>query len=134
MARRNTSFAASLCRRRCKPKSREGNSWPTRISSGRLCWGCGCDRPHHPPATNCQWLVQTDLATGLTRRREKHGFPTSLLAAELVRLKVAVIVTSGGALTRRAKEATSTIPIVMTNDPDPVGDGFVASLAHPGGN
>jgi len=56
------------------------------------------------------------------------------LAAELVRLKVAVIVTSGGALTRRAKEATSTVPIVMTNDPDPVGDGFVASLARPGGN
>ena len=61
-----------------------------------------------------------------------EGLPT--LAAELVRLKVAVIVTSGGALTRRAKEATSTIPIVMTNDPDPVGDGFVASLARPGGN
>ena len=57
-----------------------------------------------------------------------------VLAAELVHLKVAVIVTSGGALTRRAKEATSTIPIVMTNDPDPVGDGFVASLARPGGN
>src|SRR5262245_6723018 len=56
------------------------------------------------------------------------------LAAELVRLKVAVIVTSGGAPTRRAKAATSTIPIVMTNDPDPVGDGFVASLARPGGN
>ena len=56
------------------------------------------------------------------------------LAAELVRLKVAVIVTGGGALTRRAKEATSTIPIVMTNDPDPVGDGFVANLARPGGN
>src|SRR5499427_3141975 len=56
------------------------------------------------------------------------------LAAELVRLKVAVIVTSGGAPTRRAKEATSTIPIVMTNDPDPVGDGFVASLVRPGGN
>jgi putative tryptophan/tyrosine transport system substrate-binding protein len=56
------------------------------------------------------------------------------LAAELVHLKVAVIVTSGGALTRRAKDATSTIPIVMTNDPDPVGDGFVASLARPGGN
>jgi len=56
------------------------------------------------------------------------------LAAELVGLKVAVIVTGGGAPTRRAKEATSTIPIVMTNDPDPVGDGFVASLARPGGN
>src|SRR4030095_10561678 len=56
------------------------------------------------------------------------------LAAELVRLKVAVIVPRGGGQTRRAKEATSTIPIVMTNDPDPVGDGFVASLARPGGN
>src|SRR5215472_8035925 len=56
------------------------------------------------------------------------------LAAELVRLKVDVIVTGGSASTRPANEATSTIPIVMTNDPDPVGDGFVASLAHPGGN
>jgi putative ABC transport system substrate-binding protein len=68
--------------------------------------------------------------------RSADGKPDRLpaLAAELVRLKVAVIVTSGGAPTRRAKEATSTIPIVMTNDPDPVGDGFVASLARPGGN
>ena len=56
------------------------------------------------------------------------------LAAELVRLKVEVIVTGGPASTRPAKEATSTIPIVMTQDPDPVGDGFVASLARPGGN
>src|SRR5262249_40976331 len=54
--------------------------------------------------------------------------------AELVRLKVAVIVTSGSPATRAAKEATSTIPIVMANDPDPVGNGFVASLARPGGN
>jgi putative ABC transport system substrate-binding protein len=68
--------------------------------------------------------------------RSADGKPDRLpaLAAELVRLKVAVIVTSGGAPTRRAKEATSTTPIVMTNDPDPVGDGFVASLARPGGN
>src|SRR5262245_38956294 len=68
--------------------------------------------------------------------RSADGKPERLpaLAAELVRLKVVVIVTSGGAPTRRAKEATSTIPIVMTNDPDPVGDGFVASLARPGGN
>src|SRR5262245_29315353 len=56
------------------------------------------------------------------------------LVAALVRLKVAVIVTSGGATTRAAKGATSTIPIVMTNDNDPVGDGVVASLARPGGN
>ena len=56
------------------------------------------------------------------------------LAAELVRLRVDVIVTRGPAPTRAAKAATSTIPIVMTQDPDPVGNGFVASLAKPGGN
>ena len=56
------------------------------------------------------------------------------LAAELVRLKVNIIVTAGGQATRAAKEATSTIPIIMTNDADPVGSGFVASLSRPGGN
>jgi len=56
------------------------------------------------------------------------------VAAELVRLKVDAIVSSGPAPTRAAKAATATIPIVMTQDPDPVGNGFVASLAHPGGN
>src|SRR5262249_14285513 len=56
------------------------------------------------------------------------------LAAELVRLKVDVIVTAGPTQTHAAKAATSTIPIVMTNDGNPVGDGFVASLARPGGN
>jgi len=56
------------------------------------------------------------------------------LAAELVRLKVNIIVTAGGQATRATKEATSTIPIIMTNDADPVGSGFVASLSRPGGN
>jgi putative ABC transport system substrate-binding protein len=56
------------------------------------------------------------------------------LAAELVRLKVDIIVTAGPQATRPAKQATSTIPIVMAQDPDPVGNGFVASLARPGGN
>jgi putative ABC transport system substrate-binding protein len=56
------------------------------------------------------------------------------LAAELVRLRVDVIVTGGSGPTRSAKEATVTIPIVMAQDPDPVGNGFVASLARPGGN
>jgi putative ABC transport system substrate-binding protein len=56
------------------------------------------------------------------------------LAAELVRLKVEVIVTAGGTSTRAAKGATATIPIVMVQDNDPVGNGFVASLARPGGN
>ena len=56
------------------------------------------------------------------------------LAADLVRLKVDIIVTGGPQATRPAKEATSTIPIVMGFDQDPVGSGFVASLARPGGN
>jgi Nicotinate phosphoribosyltransferase (NAPRTase) N-terminal domain/ABC transporter substrate binding protein len=56
------------------------------------------------------------------------------LAAELVRLKVDLIVTSGAPVTRSTKEATSTIPIVMAQDNDPVGNGFVTSLARPGGN
>jgi putative ABC transport system substrate-binding protein len=56
------------------------------------------------------------------------------LATELVRLKVDIIVTAGPIPTRFAKEATATIPIVMAQDTDPVGNGFVASLARPGGN
>jgi putative ABC transport system substrate-binding protein len=68
--------------------------------------------------------------------RFAEGNPERLraLADELVRLKVDVIVTEGTTSTRFAKEATSTIPIVMAQDPDPVGTGFVASLARPGGN
>ena len=56
------------------------------------------------------------------------------LAAELVRLKVDVMVLAGPAAIRPAKEATNTIPIVMANDADPVGSGVIASLARPGGN
>jgi putative ABC transport system substrate-binding protein len=55
-------------------------------------------------------------------------------AADLVRSNVDVIVTGGSADTLAAKESTKTIPIVMSQDSDPVGSGFIASLAHPGGN
>jgi putative ABC transport system substrate-binding protein len=67
------------------------------------------------------------------RSEEKTDrFPS--LAAELVRLKVDVIVTSGTPQTRAAKKATTTIPIVMAAVGNPVGSGLVASLARPGGN
>ena len=56
------------------------------------------------------------------------------LAAELVSLKVELIVTAGPLDTDVAKKVTNMIPIVMAQDPDPVGTGFVASLARPGGN
>jgi putative ABC transport system substrate-binding protein len=56
------------------------------------------------------------------------------LAAELVRLKVDIILSAGPTTTRLFKEATVTIPIVMAQDTDPVANGFIASLARPGGN
>jgi len=58
----------------------------------------------------------------------------SELAAELVHLKLDVIVSAAPRPTRAAKEATVTIPVVMAFDNDPVGNGFVDSLARPGGN
>jgi putative ABC transport system substrate-binding protein len=56
------------------------------------------------------------------------------MAAYLVRLKVDVIVVYGVAGARAAQQATRTIPIAMTGIIDPVAQGFVASMAHPGGN
>jgi putative ABC transport system substrate-binding protein len=71
-------------------------------------------------------VIEWRSAEGKLDRRRK-------LAAELVRLKVDVIVTGGSTATRAVKEASSAIPIVMAQDTDPVGNGFVASLARPGG-
>jgi putative ABC transport system substrate-binding protein len=56
------------------------------------------------------------------------------LAVDLVKRNVDVIVAGGTRSIRAAKQATSTIPIVMSNSSDPVGAGFVESLARPGGN
>ena len=72
-------------------------------------------------------MIEWRSAEGKIERRSE-------IAAELARLKVDVIVSAGPTVTRAVKEATSTIPIVMAQDPDPVGNGFVASLARPGGN
>ena len=56
------------------------------------------------------------------------------LAADLVRLKVDLIVVTGTAATLAAKNSTTSIPIVMTSPADPVGQGLIVSLARPGGN
>jgi putative ABC transport system substrate-binding protein len=68
----------------------------------------------------------------LIEYRYGEGLPA--LASELVSLKVDVIVAVGTAAIRAAKEATGMIPIVMAISADPVGSGFVVSLARPGGN
>src|SRR5262245_31877264 len=72
-------------------------------------------------------VIEHRYAEGVADR-----FPN--LVAELVQLKVDVIVVGGTPATQAAKNATKTIPIVMTSVADPVGTGLIASLAHPGGN
>jgi putative ABC transport system substrate-binding protein len=68
--------------------------------------------------------------------RYAEGAPNGLpeIASELVRLKVDVIVARGALAIQAARDATRTIPIVMSTAGDPVREGFVASLARPGGN
>jgi len=77
-----------------------------------------------------------DKKTILIEQRSANGRLEKLpeLAADLVRLKVDVIVTQGTPAALAAKKATSAIPIVMATSGDAVGAGLVASLAHPGGN
>ena len=84
-------------------------------------------------------LEQLGYAEGknvVIERKSAEGKPELLngLAEELVRAQVDVIVTAGTPAGFAAKKATSTIPIVLGANSDPVGVGLVASLAHPGGN
>jgi ABC-type uncharacterized transport system substrate-binding protein len=105
---------------------------------GFLAYAATCDRP----------LVMSPFREGLRalgyidgqnimfecRGGPPPGDRLADLAAELVRLKVDVIVTDGTASALAAKQATNTIPIVMVYVADPVGSGLVTSLARPGGN
>jgi putative ABC transport system substrate-binding protein len=79
------------------------------------------------------WVENQNIAV---EYRYADGKPERLLelATELVRLKVDVIVTNGGNPITAAQKSTKTIPIVMAVVGDPVANGFVASLARPGGN
>jgi putative tryptophan/tyrosine transport system substrate-binding protein len=79
------------------------------------------------------WIEGKNVAFEL-RHAENHFERLPEFAAELVRLKVDVIVAVGTLGPLAAKGATNTIPIVMTAAGDPLGSGLVASLAHPGGN
>ena len=107
---------------------------PKAVRVGVLCIA-GC-----PPITAFEdGLRELGWVTGrnvIVEYRSAEGRSERLpeLAAELVRLNVNVIVVAGEPIILAAKQATSTIPIVMAGAGDPVGRGFVASLARPGGN
>jgi putative tryptophan/tyrosine transport system substrate-binding protein len=101
----------------------------------------GLPRPDHDPPVDAfrQGLRALGYVEGqnlVIAYREAEGRIERLpdLAAELVQLQMEVIVAVGSAATRAAQHATHTIPTVMTGTPDPVAQGFVASLARPGGN
>ena len=79
------------------------------------------------------WIERKNLTIEY-RFAEQKNERLPELAADLVRLKVDLIVTTGPGATVAAKSATISIPIVMTNAVDPVGAGLVASLGRPGGN
>ena len=79
------------------------------------------------------WIEGKNIAFEF-RFSEQNSERLPELAADLVRLKVDLIVVTGGQVPLTAKKATSTIPIVMASGSDPVGAGLVASLARPGGN
>jgi putative ABC transport system substrate-binding protein len=87
----------------------------------------------YAPLRALGWVVGRNL---LVERRDANGIAELLrpFAEELVRLKVEIIVAWGTAATLAAKNATTTIPIVIGTAGDPVRAGLVASLARPGGN
>jgi putative ABC transport system substrate-binding protein len=80
------------------------------------------------------WLEGKNFTIEYRFAENKGPERSTELAADLVRLKVDLILVSGAGPASAAKSATTTIPIVMATAPDPVAAGFVASLARPGGN
>ncbi len=97
----------------------------------------GSPPSHRAPLTEAlRELGYVEGQNLLIESRYAEGRPENLpsLAADLARLKVDVIVTVATPATAAAKDATATIPIVMTDVGDPVATGLVASLARPGGN
>jgi putative ABC transport system substrate-binding protein len=101
----------------------------------------GFPHPDHDPPVDAfrQGLRDLGYLEGQNLVMEYRGADGKIerrsdLAAELVQRQVEVLVAVGSAATRAAQHATRTIPTVMTGTPDPVTQGFVVSLARPGGN
>lgn len=109
---------------------------PTRI--GALMSGSAATAGHYVDAfrSGLRDLGQTEGQTIIVDYRWAEGRSDRFaeFAVELVRSKVDLLLVWGSTAVHAAKQATSTIPIVFVAVGDPIGSGFVASLAHPGGN
>ncbi len=90
-------------------------------------------QPFWQEVRNLGWIEGKNITIEY-RSTERKPDRLHELAADLVRLKVDLILVTGTGATLAAKRATSTIPILMTSSSDPVGAGLVASLSRPGGN
>jgi putative ABC transport system substrate-binding protein len=88
----------------------------------------------HEELSRLGWIDGKNTAIEYRFGESKGPAHMRELAADLVRLKVDLIVVTGTAATLTAKNSTTSIPIVMTSPADPVGQGLVANLARPGGN
>ncbi len=111
-----------------------GNSLPHRFPRYKHCFGDAVlVDAFRQELSKLGWIEGKNITIEY-RFAEQKNERLPELAADLVRLKVDLIVASGGSTRLAAKKATSTIPIVMATSADPVGEGLVASLARPGGN
>jgi ABC-type uncharacterized transport system substrate-binding protein len=115
-------------------RSRQGKSFASASSTqATLLVSTGLLEAFRQELRKLGWIEGKDFTIEYRFGENKPGRLPEL-AAELVRLKVDLIVTTGDGPTFGAKKATTTIPIVMTTSSDPVAQGLVASLARPGGN
>jgi ABC-type uncharacterized transport system substrate-binding protein len=103
------------------------------LDSGTASGSAGVLEVFRQEMRKLRWIEAKNISIDY---RFAEGKPDRLanLAADLVRLKVDLIVVTSGPPALAAKGATTTIPIVMTSTTNPVGEGLVASLARPGGN
>ena len=137
--RRKNPFGFALCAllfTLCLPVEAQEQKKIPRV--GFLAASTGLGESSRPAAVK-EGLRELGYVEGKTiviewRQAEGKLDRLAAFADELVRLKVDVILSAGSTATHAARKATTTIPIVMTQDNDPVGSGFVASLARPGGN
>src|ERR1044071_9682429 len=104
------------------------------LDSGTAVGGAVLLDPFRQELSKLGWIEGKNFIIEYRFAEYKGAERLTELAADLVRLKVDLIVVSGLNQTLAAKGATSTIPIVMATSADPVGAGLIASLARPGGN